>query len=172
MSAQSSDLEALDVPERFLEYAFAYLESAKILCDHLVKNPSEETYARGNACSFNARLAVELFLKASILKKDPNLDLHHVIERLRDEYVRHYTEPRFHWNLQFTTRVIGGEAAANGQIVKEHLKKNPTDQRFRYPVNKQSEPWDGSGTFNASNFISTLQKIEQDMIRLRQEIFK
>ena len=172
MSAHSSDLDVLEMPERFLEYAFAYLDSARVLCDQLIKNPSEVTYARGNACNFNARLAVELFLKASILKKDPNMDLHHVIEHLRDVYARQYVEPRFHWDVQFTTRVIGGEAAANERIVKEHLKKNPPDQRLRYPMNKRREPWEESGTFDASNFMLVIQAIERDMVRLKQEIFK
>ncbi len=172
MSAQSSELDALEMPEKFLEYATAYLESAIVLCDQLIKNPSDVTYARGNACMFNARLAVELFLKASLLKKDPNADLHHVIERLRHEYARNYTEPRFHWVVPFTAQVVGGEAENNGQIVKEHLKKNPPDQSLRYPMNKNREPWEGSGSFDAASFMRLLQTIKHDMGRLRPEIFE
>ena len=87
MSAHSSDLDAMKMPERFLEYAFAYLDSARVLCDQLIKKPGEVTYARGNACTFNARLAVELFLKASILKKYPSMKLHHLIERSEERRV-------------------------------------------------------------------------------------
>jgi hypothetical protein len=123
-----------------LHYAIEYLEVAKILCDHLIKNPEIETYALGSACMFNARLAVELFLKAAILRKDMNARLHHILEELGEEYKAAYPGNDFYWDIPFTVQVIGYEGVEKEQIIKNHTKESPLDQALRYPTNKHKKP--------------------------------
>ena len=106
------------------------------------------------------------------MKKNPSLKLDHSIEELSNQFSQLYSDPKFRWNVPFTARVVGGEIVANKEIVKRHLIKNPPDQRLRYPVNKRLDPWEGSGTFDASKFRVLIQTIERDMSRLKQEIFK
>lgn len=97
MAVNSWDLDHMDIPARCLNYAAAYLEAAKVLCNHMIAAPEIETYALGSACMFNARLAVELFLKATILRKNKDASLHHVLEKLGIEYHLLYPESEYSW---------------------------------------------------------------------------
>ncbi|GGK78002.1 hypothetical protein GCM10007941_30110 [Amphritea balenae] len=172
MPVNSWDSDHLDIPERHLKFSEAYLHSARVLCENLVRLPASETFETGCACLFNARLAVELFLKAALLKKDPNIRLHHVIEELRDEYNKHYPESEFFWDIPFTVEILGARSQEEKEVMhREHLKSYPQDQVLRYPMNRQREPWEAAAQFSAPAFLINLDTIEADFQRIRGVIF-
>jgi HEPN domain len=172
MPVYSFDIDNLSIPERHLNYSEAYLYSSKILCENLIRKPEQETYSKGCACMFNARLSVELFLKAALLKKDPNIKFHHVIDKLAILFKQHYPEKEFEWDVPFTIIVSGVDNdEKKAKMIKRHTNKQPQDQIYRYPIGKNKEPWDGVEQFSASAFISFVNEIENDMNRLKRAIY-
>lgn len=133
MPVSSRDNDHLSIPEKHLELSKAYLFAAKVVCKKQEKAPESETYEKRCACMFNARLSIELFLKAAILKKDSNIKLHHVIETLAEKYKQLYPAIKYEWEVPFTVEVLGvDDKEESDKIANEHLKEYPQDQIFRY----------------------------------------
>lgn len=172
MTVYSTEIRDLSISESYLEYSDAYLFSAITICNALIKNPDKLSYTRGCACIFNARQSVELFLKAALIKKDPNNPSHHVIEKLASLYTKNYPEPQYHWDIPFMVEVLGTSSEEEkNQITAEHIKEMPHDQFLRYPTNKRGKPWGVVDSFSARCFMKVLNGIQADMQRLKHAIF-
>ena len=172
MFVYSNEVNDLPISESYLEYSDAYLFSAITICNALIENPDQLTYTRGCACIFNARLSVELFLKAALIKKNPNNQSYHAIEKLGSLYKKNYPEPQYHWDIPFMVEVLGASSEEEKeQITAEHIKEMPHDQFLRYPTNKSGKPWKVADAFSARGFMEVLNVIQADMQRLKHAIF-
>ena len=162
------EVTSLQIPEQFLAFADAYLEAAIRLCHTLAEENSETTYTQGAVVLFLALQATELFLKGAILRKDPGSSLasSHKIVPLINRYRKLYPAKKF----AFSSLFIADEPDLSGvdaEIVRqyqeekrEHDKRNPEDQRYRYPRNRWNEPWAGSSGFEANLFLRDLQQFK------------
>jgi hypothetical protein len=121
-----------------------------------------------------ARHAVELFVKAALLKRGASSLASHDINKLAAMYAEYYSEPRFSWNVPFRTQVLGvSDDAMREATITQHNKNFPQDQVFRYPMDKQGKAWPGNlAGFKPSAFLELLNLIERDITRLRREIFE
>jgi hypothetical protein len=162
----------MSVPQLAVERANAFLESAKILCRWLIDHPSEASYDRGCVCLGNARHAIELFLKAALLKRGASDIGEHDINNLAAIYAKYYPEPQFSWNVPFRTQVLGVDSDAEREaMIAKHNRDFPQDQIFRYPMTKRGKPWKGIvAGFRPSSFLALLAQAENDFARLQREI--
>ena len=172
MGVNSWDSDNLTVPQKHLSLSEAYIQASIILCTELVKDPDTETYEKGCVVMFNARLGVELFLKAALLKINPGTKLHHDIDSLALEYSRLYPEDTFRWSIPFTSEKLGAKSKEELNESRKRLRQEyPQDQALRYPINKQKEEWAALSVFSAIEFMPIVMQVKSDVSRLKVAIF-
>jgi hypothetical protein len=149
-----------------------YLFVAIAACKALNDDSSQVTYSRCLACYFNARLSVELFLKALIIKNQGSLDdddaTHH-IEKLRDKAYGLYPELAAIWDVPFCTQILGCDNTENAQ--KNFFKDYPLDQVLRYPVNKSGKVWSGYMKIEPNELSQSLIDIRSKMNQVSTRVF-
>jgi hypothetical protein len=57
-------------------------------------------------------------------------------------------------------------------LISEHDRKTPADQLHRYPLDMKGKPWNGIYAFEAGSFARDIAKVQQDIARLKELIFK
>ena len=161
-------MNKMSISAKFLEFAGAYLQSASMVNDLMAGNPDRTSDAMGSVVMFNARLAVELFLKGMIVAKRPDTKLHHGLEKLESTYKELYPGKEFSWNVPFTVQVIGGKASEQRDIALRAAKERPLDQVFRYPVSSIGEPWQIVENYSPRDLASLLGQIGMDFVRIKE----
>lgn len=165
-TVDSFELSDLPVPQQFFRLAYAYLDAAIVLNLRMLNTPDKLTYARGCVPLYLARHSVELFLKGAILSRSPSDGLHHDVEGLGTRYHDLYQHECFRWDVPFCSEPISLDPEALRELKKSALQ--PSDQMFRYPTNKNSEPWKGISGYVPLQFHMTLETIKSDFDRLEQ----
>jgi hypothetical protein len=156
-----------ETSQTFFALAKAYLLAAESLNNRARVAELNDHNAVGSAVMFNARLAVELFLKGAIVLRDPSAKIiGHALEIHRNEYRRLFPEEEYRWNVPFTIQFIGGTDEERAEAQAKNLKERPLDQIFRYPVDNKGQAWDTLQNFSPNQFAEPLQKIAADLTRL------
>lgn len=154
------------IPEQFLAFSEAYLDSAYRLCKVLKISTRKRTYPRGAVVQFLTFHAVELFLKAAILHKCPNEGLHHDVVHLTNRYKALYPGKKFNFDVPFkAASYIGFEPSEIKPI------KMPQDQLNRYPINKDFEVWEGAIGFKPESFLIVIERLQYDIDNISKMIF-
>jgi hypothetical protein len=166
----SWDIENLSSAEHFADLAHAYLDCSILLCSEMSKKSFSANFSRGRVILFLSLHSVELFLKGAILKRSPSAARNtHVLRDLQSAYNELYPEDQFRWELPFRTEYLG---FTTQQEVKTLLKEEqPLDQLYRYPINREGNPWRGIIGFEVKDFLSKLENIKEDFCRLEKQIF-
>ncbi|MDD5578615.1 MAG: hypothetical protein PHY16_04950 [Methylobacter sp.] len=76
-------------------FAYAYLSAAHVLCAKTLERAEARDWSAGAVILMNASHAVEIFLKATLLKRDESVDVWqfgHDIAELAKEYEKQYPE--------------------------------------------------------------------------------
>lgn len=175
-----SDLANLSTPRQFLSFSDAYLDSASRLCTVLKRSPRKSNYARGSVVLYLAFHAIELFLKGAILEREPNEKLtNHDIQDLSNRYNNLYPGKKYEFHAPFISRekvdlseIFGPEIIEEVKAsLEESKKKNPWDQRHRYPRNLEGQPWRGAVGFEPGSFLVEIKKLQAVIARLTNLIF-
>lgn len=180
-----SDLASLSIPQRFLSFSNAYLDSASRLCTVLKRSPRQSNYARGSVVLHLTFHAIELFLKSAILERKPNENLgHHDIRALSKRYKKLYPGKKYEFHGPFIDEdasapsnddlsdILGPQNVEGVRaFLKECTRKNPWDQRHRYPRNQTGQPWEGAVGFEPWSFLLTIEKLKADIAHLANLIF-
>jgi len=175
-----SDLASLSIPRQFLSFSDAYLDSASRLCTVLKRSTRKSNYARGSVVLYLTFHAIELFLKGAILEREPNEKLtNHDIQDLSNRYHNLYQGKKYKFHAPFISRkkvdlrsIFGPEIIEEVKIyIEESEKKNPLDQRHRYPRNLEGKPWRGSVGFEPGSCLVDIKKLKADIVRLTYLIF-
>lgn len=161
-----------DTPEQFLAFSKAYLRAARVICRDLIENPDEHTYENGCACMFNARLSVELFLKATLFKANSSTQLSHDIDALFAQFKAAYVGDAYAWHPPFIVEVLGASSESEQlDWMKTHKKEYKQDQALRYPRSRDMQLWQHVVAFSATEFQNELNQLASDVARLESEIF-
>jgi len=176
-----SDLASLSIPLKFLSFSDAYLDSASRLCTVLKRSPRKSNYARGSVVLYLMFHAIELFLKGAILERKPNEKLgNHHIQGLSNRYDNLYKGKKYKFHAPF---ISSGDKADFSEFfspedieqiriyIKKSEKKNPLDQRHRYPGNREGQPWDGAIGFEPESCLVEIKKLKADIAQLANLIF-
>ena len=102
----SWQLNSMSIPQQFIAFADAYLDSAERLCKVLKISTRKASYERGAVVLYLTFHSVELFLKAAILKKSPNEKLHHNIEHYGRRYRNLYPGKKYNLDIPFQTEYL------------------------------------------------------------------
>lgn len=174
----NDELRGLNIPEQFLAFSEAYVEAAILLCEELVRNNAETTYVRGPVPLFLTHHATEPFLNAAILATDPESSLrnNHDIKKLLQRYKNLYPGSIFAFEAPF----IADDPDLKDmepELVREYFKwkegfekQYPENQRYRYPLNRQRQPFVGAYGFEANLFLARLHVLKEKMEAISREL--
>jgi hypothetical protein len=163
----SWQIENSSMPLQFVLFADAYLDSAARLCKAFKRSTRKLSYPRGAVVLSLAFHALELFLKAAILQKNPKEKLHHDVERLESIYRLLYPGDQFQLDVPFKTEFLGFQPE---EIAKKRLAF-PQDQLNRYPCDKSGRNWGGVFAFEPISFLPVIEQLQRDFERLQRLIF-
>jgi hypothetical protein len=166
---ESWEFGHLPAAERLRQLAIAYLESGKLLCIHLGENPGELTWPRGAVVCFCYRHAVELFLKACILYREPVEKCDHNISSLRRQYLRLYPGQEFYFRTPYDISLQEVEELLGGRAEIEDFERKE-DQVYRYFSDKQGRSPKSGHMFAPGAWLSILEQLEYDINRLWERI--
>lgn len=174
-----SEVSNLSLPKQFLAFSSAYLDSSIRLCTVLARSNRKATYARGSVILFLAFHATELFLKGAVLNSIPkeNVGSTHNIGILNSRYKKLYPGKKYRFKLLFTSEDsdffnIDPDKVKKYKIIIENIDKhNPRDQQYRYPQNKQGQPWSGPNGFEPSSFLRELKQLREQFNNISKIIF-
>jgi hypothetical protein len=162
----STEFGQLPVAERLRQLAIGYLESGKLLCTHLGENPAELTWPRGSVVCFCYRHAIELFVKACILHREPIAKCDHNISNLRKQYFKLYPEAKFAFQTLYDISVEDLEELFGRPVVDIEEFEKKEDQVYRYFSDKQGRSPKGQHMFGPGAWLSMLDQLERDINRI------
>jgi hypothetical protein len=173
-----SELASLSIPQQYLSFSDAYLDSASRLCAVLKRSYRKSNYARGSVVLYLTFHAIELFLKGTILEKAPKQKVGntHDIRVLHKRYKNLYPGKKYAFHAPF---ISGDDADLSALFSPEIImelenskQKNPWDQRHRYPRNREGQPWSGPVGFEPGSFLAEIKKLKADIESLKNLIFQ
>jgi len=167
-----SDLQQQATHVQLLAFSAAYLDSAAALCERLCLTPSDTNYAHGAVVMSMAFHSLELFFKAGIVKLQPQERFAgrsgHDMDTLAKRFFRLYPKKEFQFEVPFgheVPEVVGGiagdELAVLRAFVEERKRQVPEDQRHRYPIDVEGQPWQHANFgFEPNSFLGTLRELQ------------
>jgi hypothetical protein len=166
----STGFGQLPVAERLHQLAIGYLESGKLLCAHLGENPAELTWPRGAVVCFCYRHAIELFVKACILHREPIGKCDHNISNLRKQYFKLYPDPKFAFQTPYDISADDLEELFGCPVLDIEEFEKKEDQVYRYFSDKQGRSPKGGHMFGPGAWLSMLDQLERDIDRIWEQI--
>jgi len=164
-------LQGKSVSQKFFIYSEAYLNSAESLCEVITNSAEKQNYAQGLVVLYLTFHAVELFLKAAILNKEPSEPLNHKIEKYEKRYKNLYPGKRFTLNIPFETEYIGLQPTEIAEIEAE-ANITPPDQLNRYPVDRSGKEWNELHAFEPYTFLKELRNMRENFNSVKNKIIK
>lgn len=157
-----------DVPLEFVRHALGYLEAAEKLNADITNGHWPGSYYRGQPVLWLAFHASELFLKAFILKLDPqaNPNGHSLVELLGQ---LKGLLPHAQFNPLFVVEAM----PPYPELVEEAKKKNRVFHAvLRYPTDKRGEPWPGARGYSPGLFETGLARLRTEAETIYQQLFE
>jgi hypothetical protein len=175
-----SDIQHKPIPDQLLAFSNANLESADFLCMSICNATETATYAHGAVVMSLTFHALELFLKAAILRKAPTESFSgragHDLEHLYKRYSNLYPGAAMQFSMPFR-RKGPDTSTLDPQVAKELLtyidkqrKAMPEDQLHRYPINVEGEEWQALLAFEPHSFSNTLKTLKNELHALKSRI--
>ncbi len=161
-------IQGLSVPRQFFAFAHAYRSSAEALCERMIKDDSEATWPNAAVVLMTAAHATELFLKGLILAKTPGADIQsHNINVLARNFRELYSEEKFSWEIPFETEFLGTDCLEIENLIRKQV---PPSIRYRYPVAKDGNEWNGISALRAQTFKPVLAELAVTFQRFAQNV--
>lgn len=168
-----SDLQLLAIPDQLFAFSDAYLQSADNLCATLCGTADRATYAHGAVVMSLTFHALELFLKAAILRKAPTEVVGgrtgHDLAVLHKRYSNLYPGKAMQFYIPFK-RELPDTKNLDPQVAEELLsyiqeqnKATPEDQLHRYPIDVDGEVWEGAFGFEPNSFSKILTELRNEL---------
>lgn len=162
-----SNIRMLPVHEQLFAFAYAYLAAATVLGQRAVERAELKDWPAGAVVLMNAAHAVELFLKATLLRKNSNFDVwafSHDIHSLANEYERQFPEQNLSWDIPFRHSLPDDLNQDQKKYYREHTAQ-PSIQ-LRYPVSRLGSSWLTLQAFEPHSFQQELLRMEKDFDRI------
>ena len=131
----ASELSDVPVPERLFAYADAYRNASSVVCSRIASDPESHGWPDAAVVLMLAAHAVELFLKAALLKRFPDEDVWthgHRLDDLSDTYRARFEEPIFDWDIPFQQGKYPDEMTEE-EVVALRKKRPEPSILYRYP---------------------------------------
>lgn len=163
----SANIKLLSVDDKLFAFAFAYLSGAECLCARAVAARDTCDWTDGAVVMFNACQAVELFLKAMLVKADrtSKIEKTHDIYKLAQKYEKTYTGPEHHWEIPFRKPPYPEQILDEDLRYMESRSAQPGIE-LRYPLSGDGHDWFSWQGFEPLGFSVVLKTMRQDFDRI------
>jgi len=147
-------------PELFFRLASAYADSSHQIVRSMLDAYLPQTFAHAQVTHFLFTHALELFLKAAILKSTGEIKRNkrpHDLQPLYRRYRKLYPKKEF----DFTGRIA------------ETVKQNPNSPHSefpRYPVDTEGNVWEGHNAYTLETWLIETEHLRKDFERLIPQI--
>lgn len=170
-----SDLQRLSIPDQFFHFSQANLDSAEMLCAAMCGNNQVATYAHGAVIQSLTFHALELFLKAAILRSVPTETFGgptgHDLNQLHKCYKDLYPEKCMAFDGPFMSTppdandLVGLDQNIIDELVKFDMgrKKDKVDQLHRYPIDMKGNEWKILLGFEPNTFRLRIKQLQSDL---------
>lgn len=166
-----SDLQKLSIPDQLFHFSQANLDSAEMLCVAMCGNNQVATYAHGAVIQSLTFHALELFLKAAIMRSDPTATFGgrdgHDLTRLYKQYQGMYPEKCMQFDVPFMAAPLDADDVVG---LDRRQKKDSVDELHRYPIDMKGNEWKALIGFEANSFRLTIEKIRSDLSAVKAMI--
>ncbi|ABE30523.1 hypothetical protein DR64_141 [Paraburkholderia xenovorans LB400] len=164
----SQELSDLPPGKRLFVLSRAYIGGSEQLCRALLGEDCVPEFASSRVVLHLCCHGVELFLKGAIhcaSSRTPSRT--HELHKLAEEYTRLFPGPGFQFAMPF-----GFETLDSMELFEELNSQfhKTLDQRYRYPVDKQFAPFDGPEGFQPEAFLSQIEALRVELIKLEIRI--
>lgn len=156
----TEEFRVLPEVERMYQMALGNIQSAKSLCIELGEHPERLSWPRGAVVYYLTHLAVELFLKACLLRKGRRLATHEISE-LQDAFDETFPNQKCiesMWDMNLVELAEFGPGPGDRRI------RAREDESFRYFADRQGNPPNGEYSFAPAVFIPEIERLEEDFI--------
>jgi hypothetical protein len=177
-----SDLQRLSIPDQLFHFSQANLDSAEMLCLAMCGNNQVATYAHGAVIQSLTFHALELFLKAAILRSEPTATFGgptgHDLTLLYNRYKGLYPEKCMQFDAPFMSGpldandLVGLDQNIIDELVKSdrERKKDKVDQLHRYPIDMKGNEWKSLFGFEPNSFGLRIKQIQSDLSAVKAVI--
>lgn len=150
---------------RFMDFADSYLAASADVCERMISQPEERTWANASVALMLAAHSVELFLKGALISKGVTNSWGHTIDKLYDKYTEKFPEEQFQFRCLFVTQFLGYSDAEIEAAKSEKMQQ--ASVIFRYPLNRPGVEWNGLFGFVPEDFYQELRDLSSTYKRLR-----
>ena len=148
------EISGLSLDEKFFKYSIAYLDASISITTQVDNNLEMESWPHASVAVMLAVHSVELFLKSTILFREPKRKLQsHRLDDLKAIYDELYPEDKYVWELPFKTEYLGMSEEESAVLAKN--EPIPSIQ-YRYPVDLKGEEWVDAAGFLPQEFLKLL----------------
>lgn len=164
----SAPFRALPEYERMYQMALGNLQSSKSLCIELGEQPKLLSWPRGSVVYYLTHLAVELFLKACLLRKGRRFATHEISE-LQDAFAETFpSQKRVHtlWDINVAELIaLGPDPEPGAPRIRSR-----EDEKFRYFADRQGNAPSSHYSFAPAVFITAIERLEKDFAEVWQSL--
>ena len=161
-----ANVKLMPAHEKLFAYAYGYINAARSLCERAISLDEKCEWTDGVVVMMNAVQAVELFLKAMLLKVEPEGEISqtHDIDQLAIKYEATYPGAVFQWEIPFRKPKPAGLTPEQAAYLK--ARSAPASIELRYPLSKEGLDWFAHQGFEPVSFAHTLRVMHADFDRV------
>jgi len=181
-----AEIQHLQEPEQLFAYADAYRSAAATICQQVTGTAARSTWPNAVVVLMLTAHAVELFLKAALLKRSPTASERyttHRIDILSAKYRLQFPGPSFEWDIPFSSSLTVEEWIKQMKNEFPDLTEDETNEMreeliekqkgrpapsilYRYPTDNSGTEWRGREGFEPHSFLFLLAQLENDFKRI------
>jgi hypothetical protein len=166
-----SDLDVLELHERYFALCTAYLRGAVRLCDDLAHAVSVPTFANASVILWMARHATELFYKGCLVSatgsvpRPPAPMRGHNLTFLESQFRKHFPADRFAFSPPASEHLVGDRWS--GKDIQDFLHfANSVHERFRYPTDSRGHAFRDAQGVDPASLLNHLIQAQIQMGRI------
>lgn len=152
LSVGSLELIHLSEYEEYFALAKSYINASHKLCQSIIDGSFDNTHTNSMVIMSLSCHSYELFLKGSIIYKSQNVTKSHRVDQLIKQYNVLYPDNRDKLPHLFNVTNLTDKE----ELTEEGFQC--FDQSFRYTRDRKGNPWVGGQGFNASLYVTQLNK--------------
>jgi len=157
MPRYSWDYEDISDADHWFLLAEAYIDSCHYLLSSMIEEKIDGTFHHCKVMVSLFEHSVELFLKGAIVQAKKEVQSHHRIDEIYQQFIKLYPGKKFEF--------IG--------TIKEFGKpmpQAPVNEYSRYPVGRNSQEWIGNTHIDIAIYYQEASKFKDDYTRLKSLI--
>ena len=166
----SYEFAELCVAEQYFALAKSYLDSSKVLCEHLIEKRESRSFSNTRVILYTARHSIELFLKGTLFIAGVVIRNNHSFVDILEEYSKVYVGDIYEIRIPFGIEILGtAEHKVQANEITAYFHRDH-DQRYRYPTDNRGKIFCSNESFMPQAFLNQIIDIDEDFSRIKTKL--